>query len=487
MKKIRLLAIAALASLVGFSCAANPVTGKKELMLVSEAQEIEMGRDFYPNSIWSGIGGGGEYQDAELKTYLKSIVFDIHKISHRPNLPVDFAIQNSSVPNAWAIPGYVVITRGLLAGLESEAEYAFVMGHEMGHVSARHSASQMSYSMLQQAGLAAAGIALGGSGYQQAAVTAGAIGTTLVMLKYGREDELEADGLGLEYMAKLGYDTKNSVTAHKNLERVADDYMRSLGKDPSQGAFFEELLSTHPRTSVRIDELEKMRAKFTVAKLRGDGTAASAFKQKTAGIREKNRIYRDYYDKAVLAVKDKKTTEASNLIKQAIEKDPGEPPFHVLKGFLALEEKSYAEARKSFNAALGIDPGYEPALRGIGALLFLEGKYSEAVTSLERALKIYPQDPTAFYYLGMSYYHLKNYESALKYLAPYAEASPKDPKIHYYVGASFEGLRSTKNAYIEYVNQINVAPDTEEGRLARERVRALKPIIEQQQQKPRRR
>jgi beta-barrel assembly-enhancing protease len=151
-----------LATLAG--CATNPVTGQSQLMLVSEAQEIDMGRKLYPNALWQGEGGGGEYRDGKLKAYLKDIVVNIHRVSHRPGLPIDFAIQNSSVPNAWAIPGHVVITRGLLAGLDNEAEFTFVMGHEMGHVAARHSASQMSYGMLSQTLLAGAGLATAGSG-----------------------------------------------------------------------------------------------------------------------------------------------------------------------------------------------------------------------------------------------------------------------------------------------------------------------------------
>ena len=152
MRKILIFLFAA-GWLLLTGCATNPVTGQKELMFVSESQEIEIGREFYPSALWGDIGGGGEFRDEGLKTYLKDIVLNIHAVSHRPNLPVDFAIQNSSIPNAWAIPGHVVMTRGLLAGLNSEAEFVFVMGHEMGHVAARHSASQMTYGMLQQIGL----------------------------------------------------------------------------------------------------------------------------------------------------------------------------------------------------------------------------------------------------------------------------------------------------------------------------------------------
>ena len=152
--------------LLSFSgCATNPVTGQSELMLVTEQEEIKMGKDLYPNALWGAEGGGGEYKDERLKAYLGDVVNRIHKNSHRPNLPVSFAVQNSSVPNAWAIPGYVVMTRGLLAGLDNEAEFAFVMGHEMGHVSARHSARQVTNTILFQVGLEIAGIALSGTDY----------------------------------------------------------------------------------------------------------------------------------------------------------------------------------------------------------------------------------------------------------------------------------------------------------------------------------
>ena len=121
-------------ALAAAGCAVNPVTGEQELMLVSEAQEIQLGNELYPNALWSGEGGGGEFRDPALRSYLSGVVMNIHRASHRPNLPVDFAVQNTSVPNAWAIPGHVVMTRGLLAALDNEAEFVYVMGHEMGHV-----------------------------------------------------------------------------------------------------------------------------------------------------------------------------------------------------------------------------------------------------------------------------------------------------------------------------------------------------------------
>ena len=243
MKRIIIYAVLFLVVLLfSTGCAVNPVTGKSQLMLVSEDQEVNMGKEFYPSALWGDMGGGGEYRDDRLRSYLKDIIVRIHSVSHRPNLPVDFAIQNSSIPNAWAIPGHVTITRGLLAALDNEAEFTFVMGHEMGHVSARHSASQMSYGMLQQIGLGVAGIAFGKSSLADPALTLGNIGGSLLLLKYSRNDELEADRLGVQYMTKLGYDPQYAVMAHNNLEKVAQDYQRLMGKDSQQGGVVSDLL-----------------------------------------------------------------------------------------------------------------------------------------------------------------------------------------------------------------------------------------------------
>jgi predicted Zn-dependent protease len=338
----RFFLILVLLALAG--CAINPVTGKNELMLVSEQEEIQMGKDLFPNALWGAEGGGGEYKDPRLKGYLSGVITNIHHVSHRPNLPVSFTIQNSSVPNAWAIPGYVVITRGLLAGLSNEAEFAFVMGHEMGHVSARHSARQMTYGMLTQLGLGIASIALADTDYGDTLVGLGAVGSNLMLLKFSRDDELEADGLGVAYMSKLGYDPTGAVSAHQNLQRISNDYVKSLGQEPHERTFFEDLLSTHPRTQVRIEEIEHLIATTPKGRLTGDGRNAASFQNMIAGLKNTDRVYTEYYDKAVRALKKNNLEEANNLLNKAISADRYQPPFYALAGFVYVKRKNYVEA-----------------------------------------------------------------------------------------------------------------------------------------------
>lgn len=461
-------------------CAVNPVTGKQELMLVSESQEIDMGKEFYPSALWGDLGGGGEFRDEQLHSYLKDTVLRIHAVSHRPNLPVDFAIQNSSVPNAWAIPGHVVITRGLLAGLENEAEFVFVMGHEMGHVAARHSARHMTYGVLQQIGLGAAGIALSGTDYADLTLGVGAVGSSLLLLKYSRDDELESDRLGIQYMVRLGYDPHNAISAHRNLERISQEYLKSIGKDPQEKDFFEDLLSTHPRTSVRIDELQMMIDRIQSFKISGDGTYRNRYQAKTEGLREKNRIYLEYYDQAARAYQKNNLDEADSLIEKALVKDQRQPAFYTLKGFILLKKKNYSEAKNNFQTSINLDQDYAPAHRGMGTLLYYQDNYREGINSLNRSLSLFPQDALSHYFLGMSYFRMKDYKSSIPHLKEYAEVQPKHPEIHGVLGICYEKAGDTSSAYQEYLLQVKVAPDNEMGRQAASRTTVLKPVLQKQ-------
>ncbi len=478
MKRLITLSLTLVLAVVLSGCAVNPVTGRTELMLMSEAQEIQMGKDLYPSALWGAEGGGGEYRDEELKAYLGDIVSRIHGVSHRPQLPVKFAIQNSSIPNAWAIPGYVVITRGLLAGLESEAGFVFVMGHEIGHVSARHSARQFTYGMLQQMGLAAAGIALQGREYSDAILGLGAVGSTLILLKYSRSDELEADRLGILYMTRLGYDPKNAITAHRNLERTVNEYLKGLGKETRERGFFEDLLSTHPRTSVRIEEIRKMIEEVGPFEIKGDGTGKERFLAMTADIRKVNDIYVKYYDRAVRAFQDRRFDEAERLIGEAIERDDNQPPFYTLRGFLAIESKDLDGAEEDFNIALDIDDRYQPAYRGLGIYHYKKNDYAPAIENLKKALAMYPQDVSSHYYLGLSYYKTGAYARAVEHLRVFESAQPRHPEIHGLLGMSYERMRKLGAAYNEYILQLRVAPDNEMGRYARERAIILRPLVE---------
>lgn len=459
------------------SCAVNPVTGEKEFMLVTEDDEISFGREIYPNILWGEEGGGGIFRDRELEGYLGGIIRRIHSVSHRPNLPVNFVVQNSSVPNAWAIPGHVSITRGLLVNMENEAQFAFVMGHEMGHVSARHSAKKMSVGLLQQLGIVVASAFIKeGKTEQELLLGLGVIGSSLLILKYDRGQELQADRLGVLYMAKAGYDANEAATAHKNLDKAIKDYLARLGKSREE-SILGDLLSTHPRTQIRLDEVKAMIQNLEPYKIQGDGKFASPFMKHTARTRDIQKSYLKY-DDATRAFRENNIRKAEDNISEALRMNQEQAPFWNLSGLIQLKQGKYDEAEKNFRTSLNKDSEYQPAYHGLGLRHYLLNDHRSALGYFEKSLNLYPGHPGSNYYAGVINYKFGNYRKALKHLDNFAEVSPKHPEVHGYLGLSYESLRELESAANEYKAQIQVSPNNEMGRTAMSRLRALEPYLQ---------
>jgi predicted Zn-dependent protease len=236
----RLLAATALLGLA-VACATNPVTGRREFNLMSEGQEIAIGQESDPQ-IRQEMG---VYNDSALQEYVAGIGQRIAKISERPALPWRFTVVDQPAINAFAVPGgFIYFTRGILPFLDNESELAGVMGHEVGHVTARHSAQQYTRSLGGQLGLTALSI------FVPAARPFGDIGAQalgVLFLKYGREDELQSDSLGARYISQLGWDPAG-----------VPGMLRTLGRlDEAQGERkgVPNWLSTHPDPLSRVDEI----------------------------------------------------------------------------------------------------------------------------------------------------------------------------------------------------------------------------------------
>lgn len=478
-----LLLILSVLALTGLGCAVNPVTGKSELMLVSEEQEIAMGRQALPSLIWQD---GGPYRDPALHAYLSGIVSKLHQVSHRPNLPVEFTIANSSVPNAWAIPGHTAMNRGLLGNLENEAQFAFVMGHEMGHVAARHSAQRQTYGLLANLGVALAGAAVATQTKESARTTGeilvglGAVGANLVLLKYDRSQELEADRLGVLYMARAGYDPREAVRAHQLLEQAVDRYLANLGKRRGQPGPLDALLSTHPRQEVRIAEVQQMIAQLPAGEVRiqGDGRHADRWLPKTAAIGTVQPAYA-HFDRAALAYDQKTLGTAESELQSAMRINDRQAPFPSLLGAVRVRQGRMAEAERLFEQALALDPGYQPALHGLGVTAFASGNSAQAIPRLEQSAALFPAFTPSTYFLGLSHFQTGQYRRAIPYLRAVAEASPQHPHLYGLLGQAYERTGDERAAFFAYKAQLQAAPDSEMGQFARQRVRALGPTLVQ--------
>lgn len=219
------------AVLIFISCAINPVTGKRQLMLMSEEQELQLGASYDPQV----LATFGLYENAALNNFVQSQGNQMGKISHRPNIQYHVKVVDSPVVNAFAVPGgYIYLTRGILAQLNSEAELAGVIAHEMGHITARHSASQQTKQTLGQLVLIGGMIASKTvAQYADYAMQ----GMQLLFLKFSRDDEREADRLGTMYSSLIGYDAHQMAEFFKVLYKM--DLASSQGGVPT-------FLSTHP-------------------------------------------------------------------------------------------------------------------------------------------------------------------------------------------------------------------------------------------------
>jgi predicted Zn-dependent protease len=363
-------------------CATNPVTGRSQLMLLSEEEELQLGKKAFAELNWQE--GGPLRTDAATREYLEGIVRRLHQVSHRPGLPVDFTLQSASEPNAWAIPGHTAMNRGLLQHFDNEAQFAFVMGHEMGHVAARHSASRQSKGMVTGGTLgvlgAAAEAAFGGLGSLAAGVAG--VGAQLLLLTYDRGQELEADQLGALYMARAGYDPREAMAAHATLQKAIDAYLANLGQKRSDPGAMGQILSTHPRHEVRLAEIEAYLGTLPPAevKLEGDGRWAERWLARTEPVRRLAPAYARY-DRAKQAFLDaaradqqknaavvrEKLAEAEREIQAAIAL-ADQAQFATLQGYLLAAQGRRGDARGAFSRAVALYPGYQPALRALARI-----------------------------------------------------------------------------------------------------------------------
>lgn len=231
------------AALLLTTCARNPVSGKRELSLMSTEQEIALGKESHP----SIVATMGLYEDAKLQAFMNQKGKAMAAISHRPDLPYQFYIVDSPVVNAFAVPGgYVYFTRGILAHFNNEAEFAGVLGHEIGHITAKHAARQQSKQLFGTLGTVAAAIFL-----PQAAEMVQQ-GAGVLLLKYSRDHESESDQIGVGYSSKIGYDAHQMANFFATIKRIQD----------SSGQAVPNIMSTHPDPGNRYSRVHELAKEY---------------------------------------------------------------------------------------------------------------------------------------------------------------------------------------------------------------------------------
>lgn len=365
------------------ACAVNPVTGKQELSLVSEQEEISIGKQNYLPAQQSQ---GGEYTvDKELTEYVNSVGQQLVKVSDRPSLPYEFVVLNNGVPNAWALPGgKIALNRGLLLELNNEAELAAVLSHEIVHAAARHGAKSVERGMLFNIGLIGIGAAVGDEQNADLIVGAAGVSAGLISKKYGRDAELESDRYGMEYMVRAGYNPEAAVALQETFVRLSE------GKKSN---WLQGLFASHPPSPERVaanrQHVQRLGAKGKLG--------AEEYQAKIAHLKKTKPAY-EAHDKGRKALQEKKPDQALDFAAEAIRIEPREALFYTLQGdaWQAKEQPDKAEA--SYTQAIEYNENlFAPYLqRGLARTAL--GKDALAAEDLEHSAKLLPTAPA---YLGL--------------------------------------------------------------------------------------
>ena len=324
-------------------CGVNPVTGKKEMQLVSEQKEIQIGQEYYSYLIQAE---GGEYvANPKINQYINQVGQKLAAVSDRPHLPYEFSVLDNTIPNAWALPGGMIsINLGLLTQLASEAELAAVLAHEIVHSAARHGAQAMQRAALLQTGMMGLSSTVDGSSYQGAIMQGANVGAGLITTKYSRSAELEADKYGIKYMEKAGYDPTAAITLQQMFVRL--DQQRDK-------QWLDGLFATHPPSEERVEANE-----ITVEQYPQGGYKGEKEYKKEIGRLKKTEGAYDAMERGYKFLYRKDPEAALKQAQIAIDIEPQEGHFYNLQGKALVMQNKYQQALTAFDKAIDKNPNY---------------------------------------------------------------------------------------------------------------------------------
>lgn len=397
-----LLSVSAAGAALG--CATNPVTGKSQLMLVSEGEEIQIDRLHAPLQVSADYG---QVQDKALNAYVSGVGQSVAARTHRTHMPYSFRAVNATYVNAYAFPGgSIACTRGILLSLGDEAELAALLGHELGHVNARHTAQQMSKRTLSNALVgsvsAVAGIVADGLG--QVAGAIGSIGAGALLATYSRDNEREADALGMEYMVNAGYSPQGMVGLMEML--------RSLSK--SKPGAIEMMFSTHPMSDERYQ------------------TAVETSQVRHGSSRNLPLHRERYMDQ----------TARLRAMKGAIE--------DLQKGEQGMAAKKFGEAEAHYRSALKRAPDDYAGLVMMATCKIMQKEPGECIRYSEAAKAAYPGEAQAHHLSGFAKIQTRDFAGGYQDFTAYEKLLPGNPSTSFFLGFSLEGQARKAEAAEQY-------------------------------------
>lgn len=405
-RRIHILVAPLLIALVLTGCSVNPVTGEKQLSLIPESQALAMGTEQYKPT--QQTQGGQFYLDPELSLYVQEVGMKLARVSDRPDLPYEFVVLNSGVPNAWALPGgKIAINRGLLTEFEDEAQLASVLGHEIVHAAAGHSVQRMQQSTLISLGVAGLGYAISDNEWASLLMGGAAMGAQLALAQYSQDAELESDHYGIRYMDAAGYDPQAAVELQKLFVRL------SKGNNPG---FLQGMFATHPPSQKRVEENQELVNKIGAGGYRGHDT----FEKKMAFLRSRQPAY-DAFDRARKLASEDQLDKAMTEINEAIRIEPEEAAFFSFRGKIYKARKQLQEAAADFDKATSLYPEMFSYQLNSGLNALALNNLTKARESLDRANETVPTS-IAFLRLGDIAVRQNRGEDAIRYYSTAAKA-----------------------------------------------------------------
>jgi predicted Zn-dependent protease len=393
---MRILLLSSFILLIMAACGTNPVTGKRQVTLMSQAQEISLGRQQYAPSLQSQ--GGTYVIDKSLNAYVNNVGQRLARHSAQPNLPYEFTVLNNDVPNAWALPGgKIAINRGLLVLLEDEAQLAAVLAHEVVHAAARHGAEQHASNVGFQLLSTIAQTQTDNALVNQAM----GIGTSGAQAFYSRENELESDYYGINYMVREGYAAYGAV-------ELQQTFLALSQKNKASSDFLSTFFASHPPSSERVAKNRQRAQNLPTGK-----------RNKAEFVKATQQIRRDMpaYDKHLSALKaamNKDWDQALKRTLEAIKAQPKEARFYITKGQLLNRDDKNTQALSAFASAIILEPDYFQTHLRRGLLYNKMQQYKNAEVDLSISHRLLPTQLSSFY-LGEIAQRNNNRQQAIQY------------------------------------------------------------------------
>jgi predicted Zn-dependent protease len=414
------------ATSLALGCATNPVTGRSQFMIMDEDQEIAIDRQQSPHQFSTDYG---TVQDPALGAYIQTTGKKLAVNTHRPHMPYNFHCVNANYVNAYAFPGgSIACTRGILLDLENEAELAALLGHELGHVNARHTAASMSKAQLANLAVGSLAIitaATVGSSAGNLAGQLGQLGSGALLASYSRDNERQADHLGMEYMTRSGYGPQGMVGLMEMLNSM----------NQHQAGVTDLLFATHPMSSERY-QTSVSEANSDYKRFSGQPLYRERYMDNTAGLRK---------------------------IKGAVK--------NMQDGEEAMGKEKFGDAEALFKKALDQVPKDYVGLMLMAKCKLIQKKNAEAERFVERAKQVYPEEAQAYHISGITKIRNKNYAAAYEDFSIYERRLPGNPNTVFYKGLSLEGMEKIEDAARDYYAYLQKVQQGQQAQYAYQRLK----------------